>query len=517
MMPLRDGVKLATDVFLPPEGKGPWPAVMLRTQYSRWDARAMAPLAGVACVLVLQNVRGSYGSEGAGTYDPTTFDMDMNDSYDAVEWVASQKWSNGKVGMWGPSGHGIAACNALWALPPHLTVIDVNVTGDNAYLHWTFLNGARRYEYSWLSQRGHKTKNNEWPRPTTVPFDVKGYHDFIGSKAPQIKTYYRMNAGWFDLFSEAALDHFAVLAPHGRAYVQVGSGGHGPMGGDLTFKARNQMPAEARRSSRGLKECLGGEPDASVGSCLAYFLMGDARDGSAPGNVWMTSEKWPVEHTPTSYYLRADGTLTTAGATEGGVSVVLRSDPRDPVPSMGGNYAVGKAKDSPIGPLDQRPQADRKDIVRFKTAPLESPVGVTGKVWLELHVSSDCPDTMFVARLVDIYPDGYEALIRESAMLGRYHGGLDKPSPLEAGKVVKLSMDMWSTALVFNKGHRIGLYIMGSSDPAFEVHPNTYEPVGSIEESRVAENRIHVSGESASKLILPVVAPETYMNVGGTR
>ncbi|MBN2584811.1 MAG: CocE/NonD family hydrolase [Planctomycetes bacterium] len=515
MMPLRDGVKLATDVFLPPEGEGPWPAILLRTQYSRWDARPMSVMGDAPCVLVLQNVRGRYGSEGAGTYDPRTFDMDINDSYDAVEWVAAQKWSNGKVGMWGPSGHGIAPCNALWALPPHLTVIDVNVTGDNAYLHWTFLNGARRYEYSWLTQRGLKTKNDEWPRPTTVPFDDQAYYDFIKSKAPDVKTYYRMNAGWFDLFSEAAFDHFAVLAPHGRAYVRVGPTGHGVLGGDLKFKPRNNLPIAAYKSSRGLKECLAGEPDAEAGSCLAYYLMGDAKDSQAPGNIWMTSDKWPVDHTPTSYYMHADGNLSLEAPTDEEAALGYTYDPKDPVKSMGGNYSVSN-KDRPIGPLDQRPQADRKDILRFKTAPLTEPVGVTGKIWTELHVSSDCPDTMFVARLVDIYPDGYEAIIREGAMLARYHGGLNKPAALEKGKVYTLSMDMWSTALVFNTGHRIALYVSSSSDPAFEVHPNTYEQVGSIDEARVATNTIHLSADHASKLILPVVPKETYINVGRT-
>ncbi|HOI56573.1 MAG TPA: CocE/NonD family hydrolase [Phycisphaerae bacterium] len=517
MMALRDGVKLATDIFLPPEGEGPWPAVLLRTQYSRWDARALAPLGDAPCVLVLQNTRGSYGSEGAGTFDPRSFEMDINDSYDAVEWVAAQKWSNGKVGMWGPSGHGIAACNAVWALPPHLTVIDVNVTGDNAYLHWAFLNGARRQMYSWLTQRGLKTKNGEWPRPTILPYDAQGYYAFIKAKAPQVKTYYRANAGWFDLFSESALDHFAVLAANGRAYVRVGPTGHGALSGNLTFKSRNQPSAASMKSSRGLKECLAGEPDAEAPSCLSYFLMGDARDASAPGNVWMATEKWPVDHTPTSYYLRADGSLSAEAPTEADGSLPLVSDPKNPVPSMGGNYAVS-SKDKPIGPMDQRPQADRKDILRFKTEPLASPVGVTGKILVELNVSSDCPDTMLVARLVDIYPDGYEALIREGAMLARYHGGrLDKGEALEPGKVYSMTMDLWSTALVFNKGHRIALYVMGSSDPAFEVHPNTYEPAGSIDEARVAHNTIHMAAGKASRLILPVVAPETYMTVGGTK
>jgi len=515
MMPLRDGVKLATDVFLPPSGDGPWPTILLRTQYSRWDARPFRSMGDHPCALVLQNVRGRYGSEGAGTFDAHSFDSDISDGHDTLEWIARQKWSNGKVGMWGPSGHGIAPCNAMWSLNPHLTVIDVNVTGDNAYLHWTFSNGARRFLYSWLSQRGLDTEKAEWPRPTTRPFNAQAYYDFIRERAPKVKTYYRMKAGWFDLFSEAALDHFAVLAPHGRAYVQISPSGHGAIGGDLKFKARNRFPAEALKASRGLKECLAGEPQEAK-SCLAYYLMGDTRDPGAPGNVYMVTDHWPVEHTATSYYMHRDGSLTLEASEDKAAKVTYIYDPRDPVPSLGGNYDVSDPKRLQIGPLDQRPNKDRKDILRFATEPLAGPVGITGKVWAELHVSSDAPDTMFTAKLVDVYPDGYEAVIRESAMLARYHQGLDRPAPLDKGKVYKLSMDMWSTALVFNKGHRIAVHISSSSDPAYEVHPNTYKPVDSIDQARTARNAIHLSANHASRLILPVVAKETYIGVGGS-
>jgi predicted acyl esterase len=518
MMPLRDGVKLVTDIFLPPEGEGPWPTVLLRTQYSRWDERAMNSMKGTPCVLVVQNVRGAWGSEGAGTFDLYTFESDRNDGYDTIEWVAKQKWSNGKVGMWGPSGHGIAPINAMWALPPHLTVVDVNVTCDNPNLYFIYDNGARRFLYSWMAQRGLKTKGGEWPRPTVYPFNPDKYFDFLKETAPKIKTYYRINAGWFDVFSEAALDHFAILAPHNKMYAQMSASGHGALGGDLKFTARNKFPAEAQKiSARGLKECLTEEKVPATKSCLAYFLMGDGKDKNAPGNVWMTTDKWPVDHKATSYYMHQDGSLSLEPSKDKTASLTYQYDPKNPVPTLGGKYDVSDPKRMQIGPLDQRPQADRKDILRFKSEPLSEPVGITGKIFAEIHVSSDCSDTMFTAKLVDIYPDGYEAVIRDSAMLARYSQGLDKPAPLEKGKVYKLKMDLWSTALVFNKGHRIGIYVSSSSDPAYEVHPNTYEPVQSIADAKVAQNTVQLSADHPSRLILPVVAKETYINLGQAR
>ena len=124
MMPLRDGVKLATDVFLP-EGPGPWPVALLRTPYSRFDARVYAAMEGVPSVTVLQNQRAKYGSEGGGTFRPEDAGNEIDDGYDCIEWIAKQPWCNGKVAMWGPSGHGVCATNALWS----------NVTAPDAGEH----------------------------------------------------------------------------------------------------------------------------------------------------------------------------------------------------------------------------------------------------------------------------------------------------------------------------------------------------------------------------------------------
>jgi len=76
-------------------------------------------------------------------------------------------------------------------------------------------------------------------------------------------------------------------------------------------------------------------------------------------------------------------------------------------------------------------------------------------------------------------------------------------------------MDLWSTAVVFNKLHRIAVYVSSSDSPAYEAHPNTYEQVGSIDKAAVAHNTVHLSADHASKVILPVIPKETYMKDAG--
>jgi putative CocE/NonD family hydrolase len=118
---------------------------------------------------------------------------------------------------------------------------------------------------------------------------------------------------------------------------------------------------------------------------------------------------------------------------------------------------------------------------------------------------------MFVVKLVDIYPDGYEALVRESAGLARYHAGLEKGVPVEKGKPYALTLDLWSTALVFNKGHRIAVYVTSSSKEAYEVHPNAYAPVAALDQAQVAHQHLLLSADRASKVILPIVAKDSYL------
>ena len=230
--------------------------------------------------------------------------------------------------------------------------------------------------------------------------------------------------------------------------------------------------------------------------------MGDTLRPGAPGNVWKQTDTWPVANTPTSYYLAEDGALQLTVSAARSASRVYAYDPANPVPTVGGNN-MGDNK----GPMDQRKLASRDDILRFQTEPLGDPVTVTGKVIVELYVTADVTDTTVMAKLVDIYPNGYQALVLDNTLMARYHDGFDKPAPLEKGMVYRLSLYIWNTALVFDKGHRIALYVTGSNAPRYEVHPNSFQPVPSYEGAPVAHVALQTSKAYPSRLILPVVHP----------
>jgi putative CocE/NonD family hydrolase len=315
-------------------------------------------------------------------------------------------------------------------------------------------------------------------------------------------------AGWYDLFLQGSINDWLAWQETGRAVLVIGGGTHGAhprpsrvppdyCDGDIFWPDVPQFNL-----------LNGGVNEASIKSVIYYFCMGDLTDPDAPGNLWKVTETWPIPHTPTSYYVTGDHRLQEAEPREAeppgaGAAISYCYDPNDPVVRVDAAWRSLIAD----GPVDQRPLRGRDDVIYFSTDPLEEPVEVTGPVLAELYISTDAPDTTFMVKLLDIYPDGYEAMIAQGAVMARYHKGLDQPEPLEKGRVYELTVDLWSTAIVFARGHRIGLYVTSSEAGRYAVHPNSYEPVDSYEGAPVAHNTVHASAEYPSRLILPVIAP----------
>jgi putative CocE/NonD family hydrolase len=132
----------------------------------------------------------------------------------------------------------------------------------------------------------------------------------------------------------------------------------------------------------------------------------------------------------------------------------------------------------------------RKDVLVFTSAPLTEDLEVTGQVLLNLYLSSKVSDIDLAVNLTDVYPDGKSVLIAEG--LRR----LDlKPS--QKGKAQEVEIDLWSTSLVFAKGHSIRLTIAGSNYPRYELSPQKVT-------AESQDCQILVGPEHPSRLILPI-------------
>jgi predicted acyl esterase len=497
MVPMRDGVKIATEVLLP-AGDGPWPVLLFRTPYGRFSSLQNVGLeflkAGVA--FVSQDFRGLYDSEGS--FDRFTHEID--DGYDSVEWVAKQPWCNGKVAMTGGSGPGIGAKLAMVGKPPHLVAVATVVAASNMHQYIHYHGGVFREMMNdrWFAGQGQPIP--QWPKPRTATFTEQDSRRTLAANAAEMQTALLDSAGWYDIFLQSAIDDFVALKHTGKAQLIISGSGHGELSG-LTY------PKNAMRGGPNnpwlLHQLTGAHPEAAQGPPVRYYLMGDTMNPGAPGNTWKQADTWPIAHTATSFYFtKTNGLQTEIPAAAG--SLTYQYDPKNPVPTIGGAELF-----PPKGPMDQTPLLDRKDILRFETPVLERPLEITGRVSVELSIGSDVPDTTFMAKLIDVYPNGYQALVADSAVMARYWNGFDKPAPLEKERTYQLTVDLWSMALMFDKGHRIAVHVTSSNWPRYEVHPNSYEPVNSYLGAPIANNTVHLGGQHAARLILPVIEPGT--------
>ncbi|MDQ7088581.1 MAG: CocE/NonD family hydrolase [Acidobacteriota bacterium] len=238
----------------------------------------------------------------------------------------------------------------------------------------------------------------------------------------------------------------------------------------------------------------------------AYVMGPGLPEGfTAPGNFWRTSAGWPPPSTETAFYLHAGGLLSRDPPTEAAAETTFTADPNDPVPTLGGSNLydeIGK------GPMDQRPVDDeRADVLVWQTPPLSRPVETSGPVSVVLHAASDRPDTDWVIKLEDVYPDGRAMLVTDMILQGRHRLGFDREDLLSPGQVYEFTIGLWDTSITFPAGHAIRIAVASTNYPRFEANPQTGEPFNRHTTTAVAFNRIVHDQGHPSRLLLSVVDP----------
>ena len=285
----------------------------------------------------------------------------------------------------------------------------------------------------------------------------------------------------------------------------MGPFGHGPLSGDLAYPGADNMQANGDQEIRWFDYWLKGEANGIMDEPpVTYLMMGPARKGDySPINHWVRAANWPPASRETHLYITPDHSLTTAAPTAGAGSISYHFDPANPVTTFGGaNLTFAR------GPVDQRGVAARQDYLRFTTPALTKPLAIAGKVSVDLWAATDGLDTDFVAKLIDVYPDGYEALVLDAPIRARFRGGRlpDQIRMMTPGAPEEMTIDLWSTAITFAPGHKVMLVLTSSNSPRFEVNPNTGEALGSHRiPPRVAVNTIYFDRDHPTSLVLPVV------------
>jgi putative CocE/NonD family hydrolase len=158
-----------------------------------------------------------------------------------------------------------------------------------------------------------------------------------------------------------------------------------------------------------------------------------------------------------------------------------------------------------------QPLSARNDVLVFQTAPLEHDIEVTGELGVKLWVSSDCVDTDFTAKLIDVHPSsadwpgGFDLNIADGICRARFRDSLKEEKLMKPGEIYPISIRLYPTSNVFKKGHRIRVDISSSNFPRFDVNPNTGEPLQQHRSVKNALNTIHHDAEHPSQIVLPVL------------
>ena len=128
-----------------------------------------------------------------------------------------------------------------------------------------------------------------------------------------------------------------------------------------------------------------------------------------------------------------------------------------------------------------------------------------------MFVSSDCLDTDFTIKLIDVYPaskdfpDGFSFNLTDGMIRMRYRNSFTKEEFMEKNKIYEISIVLYPTSNIFKKGHRIRVDVSSSNYPRFDYNPNTGEPIGLNTRQTVANNSVYFSQDYPSNIILPII------------
>ena len=506
MVPMRDGITLATETFLPP-GEGPFPVILVRSVYGRGAA---APLAGnfnaSGIGLIVQDTRGRGDSEGKDMVFADDGWGTLQDGADTVAWVKAQPWCNGKIGTWGMSALGITQV-VMAPATQDVTCQAIAVAASNFYDQLSYQGGVFRKN---LCEKWIAAQKSEWVLDiykSHPAYDAFWELHNAEAQAPKITAPAVHIGGWFDIFGKGTIDNFVTRQENGGEGAKgnqkliMGAWPHGPVKkvGELTLKDNFNFDMNGYQV-RWYQHWLLGGNDIMNDPAVQYYTLGDVEAEDAPGNEWRTADAWPpVETVSTSYYLHDNGALSTDAPDAADAAKTFAYDPANPVPTKGGQNLM-----LPAGPFDQRELATRPDVLTFMTLPLEDPIEITGQVAVNLFVSTDAKDTDFTAKLLDVYPDGRQMLMLDNIQRVKFRNGFKKADYLEPGTVGELTIDLWNISLIVNKGHRIGVQISSSNYPRFEKNPNSGDDWPTDDNLVTANNTVHMSKTHPSALILPV-------------
>ena len=560
MIPMRDGVRLHTEIFRPKRSRERLPFLLVRTPYGA-SYRQFVP---DPYIFVSQDIRGRYKSEGEFVMlrpprdksDPKAID-ESTDTYDTIEWLLKHiPNNNGRAGVMGISYPGWLTVMAMIDPHPALKAVSEQASPADMYLGDDFHhNGAFRLSYGFEYVAMMETsKENfhfefdhhdtfEWylrlgplseidrryfkgGRPTWTAFVEHPNYDAYWQKqavTPYLRevTVPNLNvAGWWDqedfygpLKIYETLEKFDTRHLN---YLAVGPWNHG----GWSRAGRNLGAIE-----------FGGDTseyyrEKVLGPWFAYWLKGQ---GSVPlaealtfqtgTNEWVASDAWPPrDAVARPLYFQSGGRLGFDKPQDDDAADSYVSDPSHPVPyrrrpvepTYGGKSGWGAWLVE-----DQRFVDGRPDVLTWQTEPLSESLTISGQIRAHLFASTTGSDADWIVKLIDRYPDdhkdtgmrGYQLMIAGEVLRARFRDSFEKPAAVPAGEVVEYTIDLHTNNHSFLKGHSVMVQVQSTWFPVIDRNPQTFVPnifLAGAEAYRAARQRVYRSARWASCVELPV-------------
>ncbi|MBI4446569.1 MAG: CocE/NonD family hydrolase [Acidobacteria bacterium] len=556
---MRDGAKLAADLYLP-EAPGPFPVIIERTPYNKnnckWSSAPYFAERGYA--VLIQDIRGRFRSPGEFYLYRDEGWGPLQDGYDTIEWAGTQSWSNGKVGTMGVSSSCFNQNLTAVTQPPHLKAMFCADSAANWYKdlaypggayhtimaswHLTFneavkpltenlpdTRGYRGNADQWLSWHRRRIESNmgfweSWQSPAFAEFmEHTTYDDFWKQFAvdEHIEKFnvpaYFMSA-WYDRYPQSAVQMYTEVKRRAASQLArdsvkliLGPWLHGgPLVmprviGDIDFSPEAEVNFGALRVRWFDYHLKGIDNGIMKEAPIRIFVMGE--------NKWREENEWPIARTvSTRFYLRAtksgtvnslnDGTLSREKPPAGEAPDSYDYHPGNPVPSIGGDLFV-----EPMGARDHTP-ADQRSLT-FTSPPLTEDMEITGSSTFEFYASSSANDTDFVVALIDVHPNGYAQILRQNILRASCRESLEKPTPIQPGRVYKMTIPLYPISNLFKKGHRLRVTVTSSSFPKWMPNHNKFAKNNEEAPFTLAKNTLYHDAQRPSSIVLPVVPPKS--------
>jgi hypothetical protein len=543
---MRDGVRIAVDIHKPvaePDKK--FPAILVMTPYHRANVvngKVEDPMNAPSSlyrevlshgyVFVIADVRGCGAS--FGTRYTIFGPEEVDDGNDLINWIVQQPWSDGNVGMTGPSYLGIIQFLNASNKNPHLKCImpiyatldlysfvqpggiynkgfvEIYATGqklldsnveepaygihpskpvdedkDGSLLAAATAEHKNNYDMISIAKQGAYRDDSMISEGHTITYALSSPSSYLQEIEESGVAIYNFG-GWFDCYSRDTLSYQATLANKSKTLI-------GPY---YHIQKFDEIATEALRFFD--KYLKGIDNGFENGPAYYYYVMGR--------NEWRSSNTWPLaEQVLTPYYFGEGRSLSTTKPSGGNV---FDSYTVDYTTRSGKNTRwMAMAGVTPHYP--DRSAEDQKCLT-YTTAPLETDLEVTGHPVLHLYVSSTASDGDFFIYLEDVYPDGFVNYITEGMLRASNRKLSPRPwkpelpyhscdrgdaQPLVPGEVVELAIDLLPTSYVFEKGHRLRISIAGADAGNFGTPVISPAPAW----------KVYLDGTYTSYLELPII------------